>query len=93
MTFDDLIFSTHPNHPGGTVARAFFPNGYGVSVIQSAYSYGGRHGLYELAVLKGTEDSYDLTYETPITNDVEGHLTPGNVTNLMQQVEALEQSQ
>ena len=59
-----------------------FPNKYGVSVIQGAYSYGGDKGLYELAVMK---DGH-LCYDTPITSDVIGHLTEEEVTEIMQQV-------
>ena len=38
------------------MAKQFFPNGYGVSVI--ATGYGGADGLYELAVIKGTEGDW-----------------------------------
>jgi hypothetical protein len=68
--FDDLQFGSHPH--GGQMVRVHFGNGYGASVVRSAYSYGGRDGLYELAVLAGNT----LCYDTPITDDVEGHLTP-----------------
>jgi hypothetical protein len=35
-------------------------------------------------------DEYsELVYDTPVTNDVEGHLTPDDVTRLMKEVEAL----
>lgn len=48
----------------------FYPNGYGASVVCHRGSYGGADGLFEVAVLVGTEDSWDLTYDTPITSDV-----------------------
>jgi hypothetical protein len=87
--FGDLKFESHKNHGAGVQAVAFFPNGYGVSVIQSPSSYGGNDGLYELAVLSGGADEYELTYDTPVTSDVEGWLTPDRVAELMAQVEAL----
>jgi hypothetical protein len=49
-----------------------FDNGYGASVVKHDFSYGGRKGLYELAVLN---TDGELCYDTPITSDVIGHLT------------------
>lgn len=65
--------------------RYEFPNGYGASVLNSTYSHGGEAGLYELAVLKDS----DICYSTPITNDVIGHLTAEEVTELLREIEAL----
>ena len=62
-----------------------FPNGYGVSVICTSYSYGGRDGLYELAVL----DDGQITYSTPITDDVIGFLNETQVTEIMHKVYVL----
>lgn len=87
MKFSDLEFVTHPAGLGGKAARAYFPNGYGASVIRSSFSYGGPLGLYELAVLKGN----NLCYDTPITDDVLGHLTKQDVTRLLGEIEALPQ--
>jgi len=88
MTFADLKFETdemteHTHH--------FFDNHYGVSVIRGPYTYGGKNGLYELAVLyMAPEDEYlKLVYDTPVTSDVEGYLTPDDVTRLMEQVSQL----
>jgi hypothetical protein len=74
---------------GGIQHSAFFPNGYGVSIVQSTYSYGGSSGLWEMAVLKGNEDEWDLTYDTPITSDVLGHLSESEVNEYVDQVIAL----
>ena len=62
----------------------FYPNGYGVSVICNEFSYG-----LELAVLKGTEEDAELCYDTPITNDVCGHLTLDQLNEIKEQVNAL----
>lgn len=72
-------------------AKLFFNNGYGVSVIIGTYSYGGREGLYELAVLKGKEDDWNLCYTTKITDDVIGYLSPDQVTKYMKQVQQLKE--
>jgi len=90
-TFNDLTFNPHPHMPDGVQAKMFFPNGYGASVIRSTSSYGGKNGLYELAVLRGTEADWHLCYSTTITDDVLGHLTPGDVTAYLNEIKALPQ--
>jgi hypothetical protein len=86
--FQDLPFFPINDAPFmvGKKARMHFDNGYGVSVVSHSYSYGGRDGLYEVAVLD-SEDN--LTYETPVTNDVIGYLTEEDVTDVMKQVQEL----
>ena len=84
----------HPSGLGGTQKIYRFKNGYGASVIQFPYSYGGGKGLYELAVVRyragdGIND-FSLTYDTPITDDVIGYLSEAEVDNLLSQVEALD---
>lgn len=74
----------------GYKRKEFFDNGYGVSVVQNPYSYGGDMGLYELAVLKGNKDSWDLCYDTPITDDVLGYLTENEVEETITKVKELE---
>ncbi len=69
--------------------RVFFDNWYGASVIQSPNSYGGSKGLYELAVIVSTEDEWEITYSTPITENVVGHLTEDEVSKLLEEIEAL----
>jgi hypothetical protein len=70
----------------GKKVRVQFDNGYGVSVVSHTFSYGGKDGLYELAVL---DKNGDLTYETPITSDVLGYLEPEQVTEIMAKVQSL----
>lgn len=67
-----------------------FENGYGASVVQGTYTLGGDEGLYELAVVKfDSEGEYDLTYDTPLTSDVLGYLTPEDVEQALEQIENL----
>ncbi len=84
-TFDDIEFKPHPLGNGiqGVIT---FDNGYGSSVICHNYSYGGNDGLYELAVL---DKDGKLTYDTPITDDVMGYLTPDDVTEILIQIQDL----
>ena len=78
-TFKDLNFQPHPGG-GGEMAREHFDNGYGVSVVRTPFSYGGKQGLYELAVLKDGE----IHYDNPIANgDVVGYLRPEDVSDAM----------
>jgi len=84
-TFDDINFEKH-EELGGVVGRIVFENGYGASVVSHMMSYGGKLGLYELAVL---DKEGELTYDTPITNDVVGHLTPEEVTNYLIKIQEL----
>lgn len=79
----------HPLDSGGTRKEYRFPNGYGASVIRSAYSYGGADGLWELAVLQRQGDEYVLTYETPITVDVIGWQTEAKIEALLDDIAAL----
>jgi hypothetical protein len=85
-TFKDLEFKPHPNNMGGVQAIERFENGYGASVVCTPYTYGGKEGLYELAVLGG--DGH-LTYDTPITNDVLGYLSKQEVTEVLIKIQQL----
>ena len=86
-TFNDLQFERHIGHGTGVMSRIYFDNGYGASVVKTPYTYGGDKGLYELAVL---DKNGNLTYDTPITNDVIGYLRPEDVTDVMEKIQKLE---
>ena len=87
-TFQDLEFEQINDAPFmvGKRSRMHFDNGYGVSVVSHSYSYGGSDGLYEVAVLDSDDN---LTYETPVTDNVIGYLTEEDVTDVMKQVQEL----
>jgi hypothetical protein len=82
-TFEDIDFQ--PNW-AGIAGKIMFENGYGASVIRNAHSYGGNIGLYELAIF---DNDGKLTYDTPITGDVLGFLSPKEVTNYLIQIQDL----
>jgi hypothetical protein len=85
--FEDLDFKKLTDQfMSGVQARMMFENGLGVSVVSHTYSYGGKDGLFEVAVL---DADGDLTYNTPVTNDVIGYLKPEEVTEIMEQVQNL----
>lgn len=83
-SFSDLDFRPRPQD-SGVAARYTFPNGYSVSVVRGDFTYGGREGLYELAVLHDGA----IVYDTPVTNDVLGWLGEGDVTERMNEVATL----
>ena len=85
-TFKDLEFKEHPNGMGGVQAKIQFDNGFGASIVKTPFSYGGSKGLYELAVV-GKDG--DITYDTPITNDVLGYLSEAAVTQTLSKIQAL----
>ncbi len=90
MKFTDLNFKPHPHYKDdGVQAKHFFPNGYGVSVVRFPGSYGYYDDLYEVAVIKGTVDDFELCYDTPITDDVLGHRDERDVEIIMEEVAAL----
>jgi hypothetical protein len=84
-TFKDLVFKQDIQR-GLNAAKVMFDNGYGASVIIGPHTYGGEDGLYELAVL-GKDKK--LTYDTPVTDDVEGYLSEDDVTKLLEQIQKL----
>ena len=88
-TFNDLEFKPHITM-NGVMSRIMFENGYGASVVRGEYTYGGDKGLYELAVL---DSNGDLTYDTPITNDVLGHLSEDDVTEVLKEIQSLPNEQ
>jgi hypothetical protein len=80
-----LISSTTDDY--GFRARFRFPNGWGASLIQGRYTYGGDEGLWELAVI---DSRGVLSYDSGITDDVMGHLTFEEVEDLLKQIEQLQ---
>jgi hypothetical protein len=87
-TFNDLQFKEHPKGAvyGGIISRIIFDNGYGATIVQGPHTYGGADGLYELAVV-GKND--EISYDTPITGDVEGYLSEAQVTDLLIKIQQL----
>ena len=101
MKFGKYEIEGSPHTVGtGTQCLIFFPNGYGASIVQfyitpmfsgrKVGSYGIDQNLWELAILKGEEGNWDLTYSTPIADDVIGHLTEDEVGDYLDQIQSLE---
>ena len=62
-----------------------FENGYGASIISHDGSYGGDHGLFEVAVL---HDDI-IVYDTPVTKDTVGWLDFAGVAGILKDIEEL----
>jgi hypothetical protein len=72
---------------GGSQVIYRFKNNYGASVVSNKIS----HGL-ELAVLKFSGPhitDYNVCYETPVTNNVIGHLTPESLEEILNRISEL----
>jgi len=72
--------------------KVWFPNGHGVSIVRDQCTYGGRAGLFEVAVIQPSDDahcSWDFDYTIPVTNNVVGWQDIAGVLNLMKQVHDL----
>jgi hypothetical protein len=79
------LTETNTIHGNGVQKVYKFPNGYGASVVKHEGSYGGKSGLWELAVLKDDE----ICYTTNITSDVMGHLNDPQVDAVLKQIKLL----
>lgn len=87
-SFKDLEFiDLEDSLYNGVRCRVQFPNGYGASIVRHNFSYGGKEGLYELAVL---DENGELHYDNPVAGgDVRGYLSEDDVTKLIKQIQEL----
>jgi hypothetical protein len=91
-TIRPILERTIPGTSSGEQHIYRFENGYGASVIRGGISYGHEEGLWELAVVTFEDESpesFRLCYRTPITSDVEGHLSADDVGALLARIRDL----
>lgn len=70
-----------------------FTNGFGASVVKFRGTYGYQNDKWELAVIKfDTEHSFDLVYNTDITDDVIGNLSDDEVNKLLDRIKNLDKN-
>jgi len=88
-TFNDLQFEIISDaFMSGKVSRIMFDNGWGASVVSHTFSYGGKDGKYELAVL---DSNGELHYDNPVAGgDVQGYLDEEEVTYLLKAIQEYE---
>jgi hypothetical protein len=92
MTFDDLVFDdiSETTISGNKRAKLFFKNGYGISVLFHPYVSKDYHNQqYEIAVLKGVEEAWDICYDTSVTSDVLRCDKSREVDDLMKKIQEL----
>ena len=69
-----------------------FENNYGASVIKHWGSFGYEEDKFELAVLYFDEEgNSQITYNTPIADDVIGHLDNDEVLELLRKIKDLKE--
>jgi hypothetical protein len=89
--FDTTVFKqlNFQQHPAGMGEQCIvqFQNGYGASIVKGEHTYGGRDGLYEIAVF-GKDGQ--ISYSTPITDDVLGYLTEEDVEKTLTDIKNLD---
>lgn len=94
-TFKDLQFQEYDysicTNDKKSIARLFFPNGYGISVVLSGSGdiYSNGIDSYEVAVLRGTIANFMLCYDTPITDGVLGWQSEDDVNDIMKRIQEL----
>ena len=77
---------TRQMKPNGIQRIYKFKNGYGASVVMHDFSYGGKNGLWELAVLDSDDN---LCYHTPVTQDVIGYLNDTKLQSYLKEISEL----
>ena len=93
----DTPISDKPHTSGTGLQKLYrFKNNYGASVVRFTSPIGGGYGSYtdnenewELAVIKFSKKnkgSFELKYDTGITDDVIGHLKKKEVEKILEQI-------
>ena len=77
----------HRGRLGGHQYIVPFANGFHASIIKHDGSYGRERDLFEIAVL---DESKNLTYTTPITDDVIGYLSEEEALEICKKISELE---
>ena len=88
---NDVTKLSHSPHPNASGTRAIikFSNGYKASIVSGPLFYSTPNKPWEIAVL----NSKGVVYDTPVTDDVCGYLTTEEANSILDQIEALPNSQ
>ena len=85
-TFKDLKWQDHPD--GGKMAIINFSNDFGASIISGENFYSSEEFPFEIAVLKFG----NICFNSGITEDVIGYCNEETVTNILKDIQDLEQA-
>ena len=84
MTFEDIPFK-ETEMPKGIQSILKFGEDYELSIVKSDFSYGGKSGLYEIAVFKG-DGQVNLPGITEDNDTVKGFLNEGDVMGIIKKM-------
>ena len=88
MKFADIKFRKTDNDFPKSI-QAILPFGdYDLSIVQSDFSYGGKQGLYEIAVFKG-KNMIEMPGITEDGDTVKGFLSENDVEGIIEKMEAI----
>jgi hypothetical protein len=91
ITFDDINLEPH-SMGYGVHGKIFFPNGYGLSIVRFRSPFGGGSYTsddredYEVAIIKGTKDKWDICYETNLTDNVLARQSKEDINQIIKRV-------
>ena len=83
-TFADIPFK-ETKTPDGIQSILKFGEEYELSIVKSDFSYGGKNGLYEIAVFKG-DNQVELPGITEEGDTVKGFLSEGDVMGIIKKM-------
>ncbi len=83
----DLLTFKDSETPKGVFTTVKFPNGWGASIVQNDFSYGGKSNLFEIAVL---DSEGNINSQTDITDDVCGWCDDKDVDRILSAISKLD---
>ena len=86
MNDEDLLMRIQNTLDKSNHHVELYSNGYGISFVPDI----NNSNLYQVAVLIGTEDDYDVCLDTPITDDVIEGLTLLQAHEIAKQISELD---
>lgn len=85
MIVDQITLSKN----GGTQKIIRFSNGYGASIVNHSFSYGTEMAVIQFSNSDSNINNFHICYDTPITDDVLGHLSEEDVQHYLNIIELL----